>query len=265
MRVPWKIAGKLVKAGLPAGLTVLAGMGLGRPACAADKQPVPSARILLQKLGFPGVSAGFLNVGASTLTVNFVDDQHLLVTYGMRGLVKRLPGDPETDEDREVAAMIVEVPSGKIDARTEWHLHDHGRYLWPIGQGRFMLRVGGSLSTIAPLANLHGEPFRRVAFPTRGLMVAGVAASPGGGVLTVESQIPPQHSGVATWADVQSAQMGAVLDLYRLSGEGTPDSPLAITSPKSVKSSHAMSFPIDEDGFLWASNETRDMNEWTVS
>ncbi len=232
---------------------------------AADKQPVPSARISLQKLGFPGVSAGFLNVGASVLTVNFIDDQHLLVTYGMRGLVKRLPGDPDTDEDREVAAVIVDVPSGKVAARTEWHLHDHGRYLWPMGHGRFMLRVGGSLSTFSPLANLHNEPFRRVAFPTRGLNVAGVMASPEGGVLTVESQIPAQHNGVATWADVQSAQMGAVLDLYRLSGEGTPESPLAITSPRSVKSSHSMSFPIDEDGFLWASNEGRDMHAWTVN
>jgi hypothetical protein len=128
-----------------------------------------------------------------------------------------------------------------------------------------MVRVGGSLSTIAPLANLHTQPFRRVAFPTRGLNIGGVMASPEGGVLTVESQIPVQHNGIATWADVQTAQSAALLDLYRMSGEGTPDSPLTITSPKSVKSAHAMSFPIDEDGFLWTTNETRDINEWTVS
>jgi len=241
-------------------------LALGAPAAsAADHQPVPWTRVSLQKLGFPGVSKGFLAVGASTLTVNFLDDDHLLVTFGMRGLVKRLPGDPETDEDREVAAEIVELPSGKIEARTEWHMHDHGRYLWPMGHGRFMLRIGGSLSTIAPLANLHTEPFRRVAFPARGLNVDGVMASPEGGVLTVESEMPLQQNSVATWADVQAEQTATVIDLYRLSGEGSTESPLTITSPHSVKSGRPMAFPIDEDGFLWPTNESRDPNDWTVN
>jgi len=232
---------------------------------AADKQPVPWVRISLVKLGFPGVSPGFLNVGASVLTVNFLDDDHLLVTYGMRGLVKRIEGDPDTDEDREVAAEVVDVPSGKIEARTEWHLHDHARYLWPLGHGRFVLRVGGSLSTFAPLANLHKNPFLRVAFPTRGLFVQGIVASPDGGVVTVESVVPQQRSGVATWADVQGAQRATVLDLYRLIGEGTENSPMEITSPQSVRAAQPMTFPIDEDGFIWVTNESRDPSEWTAS
>ena len=54
MRVPRNYAGKLIKAGLPTGLALLA---LGIPAArAADHQPVPWARVSLQKLGFPGVS-----------------------------------------------------------------------------------------------------------------------------------------------------------------------------------------------------------------
>src|ERR1700722_6324418 len=123
MRVPRKYAGKLVWDWRLAALTM---MVLCAPAAnAADKQPVPWARISLQKLGFPGVSPGFVTAGASVLTVNFVDDDHLLVTFGMRGLVKRIAGDPDTDEDREVAAEIVDVPSGKIVARTEWGLADH--------------------------------------------------------------------------------------------------------------------------------------------
>jgi len=232
---------------------------------AADKQPAPWARISLEKLGFPGVSPGFVTAGASVLTVNFLDNDHLLVTYGMRGLVKRIVGDPDTDEDREVAAEIVEVPSGKIVARTEWHLHDHGRYLWPLGHGRFMLRSGSSLSTFAPLANLHSEPFRRVAFPVRGPYVANISTSPAGGVLTVQSMIPLKQSGIATWADVQGPQSATLLDLYRLSGEGTEASPLTISSPQAVRSPRPVSFPIDEDGFLWTTNESRDPNDWTVS
>jgi hypothetical protein len=265
MRVPQNGKGMTPKR-LTVGLTVLAALVLqATAATAAEKQPSPWVRISLAKLGFSGVSAGFLNAGASVLTVNFLDNEHLLVTFGLRGLVKRLPGDPDSDEDREVAAEIVDVPTGKIEARTEWHLHDHGRYLWPIGHGRFMLRVGGSLSTLAPLANLHKDPFRRVAFPTRGLNLAFISASPEGGVLTVESEIPQQQNGVATWADAQAAQSATLLDLYRVSGDGTEASPLTITSPHSVRSPRPMLFPIDEDGFLWTSNETRDPNDWSVS
>jgi len=245
---------------------VLAGLaGFAQAAIAAEKQSQPSARISLEKLGFPGVSAGFLAVGASALTVNFVDDEHLLVTFGLRGLVKRVEGDPDTDMDREVAAEIVEIPSGKIEARTQWHMHDHGRYLWPIGHGRFMLRIGASLSTLAPLADLHKEPFRRVVFPDRGMDVAYVSASPEGGVLTVESQLPRQQSSGATWADAQEEPTGALLDLYRLTGDGTLALPLTVTSPHSVRAPRPMQFPIDEDGFLWMTNESRDPSDWTVS
>jgi len=249
-------------------LVVLAALllcGMGAKAADKERPPVPVARISLQKLGFPGASTNFVAAGASVLTVNFLDDEHLLVSYGMRGLVTRLAGDPATDEDREVAAQIIEIPSGKIVARTQWHLHDHGRYLWPIGHGRFMLRMGGSLSMLAPVANLHTDPFRRVEFPSRGLVLNSISASPDGGVLSVESQVPQQAAGVATWADVQAPQNGIVLDLYRMSGEGTAESPLSITSPHSVKSPHSMAFPIDEDGFLWTENTTRDPSNWTVS
>jgi hypothetical protein len=249
-----------------AGLAVIAALaGFAPAANGAEKQAVPWARISLTKLGFPGISPGFLAAGASALTVNFIDDQHLLVTFGMRGLVRRPPDDPDTDEDREVAAEIVDVPSGKIEARTEWHLHDHGRYLWPIGHGRFMLRVGSSLSTLTPLVNPHTEPFRRMAFPTRGLEVFYVTASPEGGVLTVESRVPRPQAGGAMWADEQRDQGATLLDLYRLTGEGTEASPLTITSPHSVRSPHPFSFPIDQDGFLWATNESRNPTEWTVS
>lgn len=266
MRVPKNSTEKVAKGWQLAGLAAMAAMALGAPAAnAADKQPVPSARISLEKLGFPGVSAGFVSAGASVLTVNFLDDEHLMVTFGLRGLVKRIEGDPDTDEDREVAAEIVDVPSGKIVARTNWHLHDHGRYLWPIGHGRFMLRVGSSLSAFSPLANLHKDPFRRVAFPIRGSYVAGVMTSPDGGVLTIESVIPIKKDGPATWADANGVKSTTVLDLYRLTGEGTDASPMAISSPHSVRSAQPIAFPIDEDGFLWGTNESRDPSEWTMS
>jgi hypothetical protein len=263
MIVPGGQSGSKRKRRLAAALAVAAALGGG--VAAAERQPEPWVKISLEKLGFPGVSQGFLNAGASALTVDFLDNTHLLVSYGLRGLVTRVPGDPVTDEDREVRAEIVELPSGKVQARTQWHLHDHGRYLWPLGQGRFLVRIGGSLSTITPLTNAQ-EPFRRVAFPGRGIYPSEVFASFDGGVLTVETAIPqPKPEGAATWADAQVPRNDTMLDLFRIGGDGSAGSPLVATAAKAVRSPRPLAVPMDRDGYLWTDGEERDQNLWMVT
>ena len=48
--------------------------------------------------------------------------------------------------------MLVELPTGKVLAQTQWRLHDRGQYLWSLGHGRFLLRVRDRLTVIAPMA-----------------------------------------------------------------------------------------------------------------
>jgi hypothetical protein len=95
--------------------------------------------------------AEFLLAGSSMLTVDFVDKDHLLITFGVRRLMKREPDPPPDDDDRTVGAVLVELPSGKVLARTEWRLHDRWQYLWNLGHGRFLLRVRDSLTILAPM------------------------------------------------------------------------------------------------------------------
>jgi len=112
----------------------------------------PVARIPLGPMGYQTMVPEFLLAGSSMLRVDFVDAEHLLVTFGLRQLMERLPGDPVDDDDRTVGAAVVELPTGKALARTEWRLHDRGQYLWELGHGRFLLRVRDRLSVIAPMA-----------------------------------------------------------------------------------------------------------------
>src|SRR5665213_1459654 len=114
----------------------------------------PAVRLQLADLGVPGVPQFLQGQGASLLTVHFVDPTHLLLTYNLRDLVERIPGDPPGDTDRGVGALLLELPSGKVLARTRWHLHDYGQYLWSLGNGRFLLRMHSTLTSIAPLADL---------------------------------------------------------------------------------------------------------------
>src|SRR5215470_4116749 len=117
---------------------------------ALAKGPEPAARILLEPLGFQSVPMQFLLAGSSMFTIDFVDDQHLLLTYSTKRLLQRLRDCPPGDQDRVIEAVLLEVPGGKVLARTSWRTHDRGQYLWNLGQGRFMLRIRDTLTTFAP-------------------------------------------------------------------------------------------------------------------
>jgi hypothetical protein len=223
----------------------------------AEKKALPWTQLSLDSLGFPGVSSPFLNAGSSMLTVHFLDDSHLLVTYGLRTLVPRLPDDPVDDDDRLVAAEVVELPSGRVAARTEWHMHDHARYLWKLSGGRFLVRIGDRLSTIAPLQNLAGgDAFMRTVFPSRGLKPSAVLVSPDGAVVTLETVVNApgeRNSKVVVLGDQDTAEESAgktVIDFYRVRGGDGGE--FKVKAAGVVMAAEPLLLPIDSDGYLWA-------------
>ncbi|WP_157466576.1 hypothetical protein [Edaphobacter aggregans] len=152
------------------------------------KGPEPAERIPLEPLGFQPLSTQFLLAGSSMLTVDFVDDKHLLLTYSTKRLLKRLPDCPPTDQDRMIDAVLLEVPGGKVLARTSWRFHDHGQYLWNLGKGRFMLRTRDTLTTFAPMVNLaRGHAFRERPFLTTERRIGGVLLSPDADLMIIET------------------------------------------------------------------------------
>ena len=158
--------------------------------------PEPLLRIPLEPLGFPPPFTQFLAAGSSLFTVHYIDDRHLLLTFTVRRLLSRLPDEPEDDRDRNVDALLLELPSGKVIARTSWRLHDHGQYLWSLGHGRFLLRVRNTLTTFAPLVNLPtGQPFRERPFLSTNRRIGALLLSPDANLLIVESiaRTTPAH------------------------------------------------------------------------
>lgn len=161
----------------------------------------PPIRIPLDSLGFEPQSPQFLAAGSSMLTVNYVDNNHLLFTFGVHRLMERIPNDPPDDEDRTVEAVLVELPSGRVLARTDWRLHDNGQYLWSLGHGRFLLRTHDTLTTFAPMANLaSGQPFRQRDFLTTNRRIGVVLLSPESDLMVVESveRTPPAPAAPAS-------------------------------------------------------------------
>ncbi len=187
------------------------------------RNPQPVNRIPLEPLGFQPLITRYMLAGSSMLTLHYVDDTHLLLTFSSRRLIKRIPGDPPGDQDRIVDALLLDLPSGHILARTEWRLHDHGQYLFSIGHGQFLLRVKNLITLIAPLANLkHGDPFAERPFLHTSRQIIAVLISPTSDLLTLETvELPPviEESSTLAPTDAPSPKpRGPVqINFYRLS------------------------------------------------
>jgi len=102
--------------------------------------PTPAIRIATDPLDYHPLSSFYLMSRTSSSSLDFIDDQHMLFTFRATGLMKRLPECQRDDEDQLIRALVVHVPDGKIERSAEWRMHDRGRYLWSLGNGKFLVR-----------------------------------------------------------------------------------------------------------------------------
>ncbi len=263
-------------------------------AFAKTKQAGPEIRLPLADLGYPGISPAFLSTGGSMLTVHFADNDHLLVTYSLRGLIPRMADDRPGDEDRMVAAQLIDLSSHKVVAHTEWRLHDHGRYLWNLGNGRFLLRVQDSLSTFAPATNLGTkDPFLRTSFPRRLGSIEAVVVSSDNKLVTVETRPPqpktdPEVKRAAAFdpskphftsnanepppppppppprpARPMPTGPPVIYDFFRISGAGSPSDPLLVEGAGVFGADTVVALPLDGDGYLWPLDQSH--GKWALS
>ena len=189
-----------------AGTAVLALSLLFVTSPAFAKGPGSVARIPLEPLGFQLPQAQFLLAGSTMMTLDFVDDQHLLLTYSAKRLLKRLPDCPASDQDRVIDALLLELPDGKAVAHASWRVHDRGQYLWNLGQGRFMLRNRDTLTTIAPLVNrAKGDAFKERPFIETKRRIGGVILSPDADLLILETLEPLKAAGLEEAASASPA------------------------------------------------------------
>jgi hypothetical protein len=245
-----RIAVKRVAAMLAAWAMLAAGVAHAR-------DPEPVARIPLGPMGYQTLLPEFLLAGNSMLTVHFVDPDHLLITFGLRQLMERLAGDPPDDDDRMVAADLVELPSGKVLAQTQWRLHDRGQYLWSLGHGRFLLRVRDRLTVLAPMQGVSaGDAFRELPLLHIDRNLVALQVSANEDLLTVETtkRTPAGEPGVAsdvTVVDPARPEPAPVqINFYRLTNTGAGAESLAVASAGAIGAHSVVEIPMTTAGFL---------------
>ena len=127
--------------------------------------PHPSIVVPTTPLGFAPPAPFYLGDRFTQASLNFLDENTLLFTFRVPGLIPRehaAPGQPSSDE-RHIRALTLSLPDGKVLAEDLWVLHDYSRYLWMLKDNRFLLRDRNSLQIGD--ASLHLEPFLRFPGP----------------------------------------------------------------------------------------------------
>jgi hypothetical protein len=125
----------------------------------------PSFAIPVTPLGFAPPAAFYLGDRFAQVSLDFLDEDTLLFTFRVPGLIAReptAPGQPLQDK-RHIRAVTLSLPDGKVTAEALWELHDYSRYLWTLKNGKFLLRDKNALQ-IGDAA-LHLQPFLRFPGP----------------------------------------------------------------------------------------------------
>ena len=105
----------------------------------------PVLTIPVEPLGFSSPGTFYLGLRYSLASLDFLDEDHLLFTFRVPGLIHRdlthrEPNSNDPNEERQIRAVVVKLPEGTVQAEAVWTLHDRKRYLWMLEKGQFLLR-----------------------------------------------------------------------------------------------------------------------------
>ncbi|MGC8550230.1 MAG: hypothetical protein ACP5M4_11075 [Acidobacteriaceae bacterium] len=199
----------------------------------------PAASIPVQPLGFQPPSMFYLADRQSSLTLDFIDDTRLLFTFRVNALIQRSPGnDQPGDQDQVIQADVLDIPTGKVLHSTRWTMHDRQRYLWPLGHGKFLVRIGNTLYQTG--SSLTLQPFLTPAHP-----LTLVNVSPGHKYLSVETEVPADPAQLAPEVDLQGRVLAQPQHVNLAVYPAGSTQPLFRTH-----SLHPLDLPVMQNGFL---------------
>ncbi len=206
---------------------------------AEDNGPHPAVSIPLAPLGFAAPNIFYLGDRLAQVSLNFLDEDSLLFTFRVPGLIARERGEaadqamgvrdassPETAQEvRNIRAVVLALPSGKVTAEATWRLHDFAPYLWMLDDGRFLLRDRKEL--MIGDSGLRVTPFLR--FPG---MVKYVELDPEGERLVAQSIEPRVETHDAETQGTLGSDIASNAGIGATSGNVLPSSGAPIPVPR---------------------------------
>lgn len=217
----------------------------------------PSASIPLDPLDFAAPNPVYLGHRFTMASLDFLDENHLLFTFRVPGLIRRTPGKEGEQDEHNIRAVVLSIPSGSIKEQALWVLHGRDRYIWPLNDGHFLVRDGNELS----LGDLRLQIRPYLSFPGP---VLHLAMDPGEQYLITSSREPvAKEAKTDTSADDgasddsaendQSSVPDIVLRIFRLASGDV----LNVTRVRTVQR-----IPINSKGILQALQGYS--NQWNI-
>jgi hypothetical protein len=118
-----------------------AGMEHSLPDRLPDKPSLPPAfSIPVGPLGFSAPGPLYLGMRNSLVSLDFLDENRLLFTFRVPGLMRREAENSADAEERRIRAVVLALPAGTVESEALWTVHDRVRYLWALKDGHFLLR-----------------------------------------------------------------------------------------------------------------------------
>lgn len=153
---------------LPPSLSALPGKSNHGKSAAPDPPPAkatlqPTQTIPVEPLGFAAPGQFYLGMRNALVSLDFLDDTHLLFTFRVPGLLHRDPKSPNPSDERQIRALVLQLPQGTVQAEAVWTVHDRQRYLWTIDDGQFLLRdrdniqIGDATLQVKPFLHFPGD------------------------------------------------------------------------------------------------------------
>lgn len=111
-----------------------------------DKSSLPPAfAIPIEPLGFTAPGANYMGQRNTMASLDFLDENRVLLTFRIPGLLRRDPTNNSQTDERQIRAVVLALPKGTVEAEATWTVHDRVRYLWPLKDGHFLLRDRNNL------------------------------------------------------------------------------------------------------------------------
>jgi hypothetical protein len=144
----------------------------------------PAVTIPIEPLGFTPPGSFYLGMRNSLVSLDFIDEAHLLFTFRVPGLIHRDLTGADPSDERQIRVLVLRLPQGTVQAETVWTLHDRRRYLWMLDNGQFLLRdrdnlqVGDATLQLKPFLHFPGPVLWVEMDPGRKYMVTGSSEPP---------------------------------------------------------------------------------------
>jgi hypothetical protein len=142
--------------------------------------------ISVAAIGYQAPSRHYTSSRLPTATLDFIDDDHLLFTFHCHQLMNRSTEADGSGEEQTIRATVVDLINNVINGQDDWKMDDHGRYLWTLQNGKFIVRRDNKLLLTA--SDLRLEPFLDVDRP-----VVFLSVSPSGKLVELQT-LKPDHT-----------------------------------------------------------------------